>query len=70
LATPGAVTLSLGNRGGPGGAEQMTAVGSEADLAERLRGTGYLADNGLAAVGYLALALHRPLLLEGEPGAG
>jgi MoxR-like ATPase len=48
----------------------MTAVGSAAELAERLRGTGYLADDGLATVGYLALALHRPLLLEGEPGTG
>jgi MoxR-like ATPase len=48
----------------------MKAVGSAAELAERLRGTGYLADDGLATVGYLALALHRPLLLEGEPGTG
>ncbi|WP_241995315.1 AAA family ATPase [Kribbella antiqua] len=48
----------------------MNAVGSAAALAERLRGTGYLADDGLATVGYLALALRRPLLLEGEPGTG
>jgi MoxR-like ATPase len=48
----------------------MNAVGSASELAERLRGTGYLADEGLATVGYLALALHRPLLLEGEPGTG
>ncbi len=48
----------------------MNAVGSAAELADRLRGTGYLADDGLATVGYLALALHRPLLLEGEPGTG
>ncbi|MFG1812690.1 AAA family ATPase [Kribbella sp. NPDC049174] len=48
----------------------MKSVGSAAELAERLRGTGYLADDGLATVGYLALALHRPLLLEGEPGTG
>ena len=48
----------------------MKAVGSAAELAERLRGTGYLAGEGLATVGYLALALHRPLLLEGEPGTG
>ena len=48
----------------------MNVVGSAAELAERLRGTGYLADNGLATVGYLALALDRPLLLEGEPGTG
>ncbi|TCO35317.1 MoxR-like ATPase [Kribbella steppae] len=48
----------------------MKSVGSAAELADRLRGTGYLADDGLATVGYLALALHRPLLLEGEPGTG
>jgi MoxR-like ATPase len=48
----------------------MNAVGSAAELAGRLRGTGYLAGEGLATVGYLALALHRPLLLEGEPGTG
>ena len=48
----------------------MNPVGSASELAERLRGTGYLADEGLATVGYLALALHRPLFLEGEPGIG
>jgi MoxR-like ATPase len=48
----------------------MKVVGSAAELAERLRGTGYLADDGLATVGFLALALDRPLLLEGEPGTG
>src|SRR3954453_13573887 len=48
----------------------MNVVGSAAELAQRLRGTGYLADDGLATVGYLALALNRPLLLEGEPGTG
>ena len=35
-----------------------------------LASTGYLADEGLATVGYLALAMERPLLLEGEPGTG
>ncbi|MEV5962669.1 MoxR family ATPase [Kribbella sp. NPDC051952] len=48
----------------------MSDVSSAAELAERLRETGYLAGDGLATVGYLALALHRPLLLEGEPGTG
>jgi MoxR-like ATPase len=48
----------------------MNLFGSAAELAERLRGTGYLAGDGLATVGYLAVALHRPLLLEGEPGTG
>jgi MoxR-like ATPase len=48
----------------------MTDVGSAQDLAERLRATGYLADDGLATVGFLALRMGRPLLLEGEPGTG
>ena len=39
-------------------------------LAERLAGTGYLCDDALATIGYLALELGRPLLLEGEPGTG
>ncbi|MDQ4007376.1 MAG: MoxR family ATPase [Actinomycetota bacterium] len=45
-------------------------MGSPADLAGRLARTGYLADDGLATVGFLALTMHRPLLLEGEPGTG
>jgi MoxR-like ATPase len=44
--------------------------GSPADLAERLAATGYLCDDALATVGFLALELARPLLLEGEPGTG
>src|SRR4051794_5290127 len=43
---------------------------SPGDLAKRLGATGYLCDESLATIGYLALALHRPLLLEGEPGTG
>jgi MoxR-like ATPase len=45
-------------------------VTSPADLAERLGRTGYLCDDALATVGFLALSLARPLLLEGEPGTG
>ena len=45
-------------------------VRSPADLAERLGSTGYLCDDALATVGFLALSLARPLLLEGEPGTG
>jgi MoxR-like ATPase len=40
------------------------------ELAAALRETGYLADEGLATVAWLALRLHRPILLEGEPGTG
>jgi MoxR-like ATPase len=39
-------------------------------LAEALRGAQYLADDGLATAAYLALALGKPLLLEGAPGVG
>src|SRR4051794_548476 len=41
-----------------------------ADIAARLAGTGYLCDDALATVTFLALAMRRPLLLEGEPGTG
>ena len=45
-------------------------VDSAATLAELLSRTGYLTDDGLATIGYLALTMKRPLLLEGEPGTG
>jgi MoxR-like ATPase len=53
-------------------AEPMTAVrpASPAELESRLAGTGYLADDGLATVAWLAMTMGRPLLLEGEPGTG
>jgi MoxR-like ATPase len=47
-----------------------TALGGPDELAEVLSRTGYLCDAALATVGFLALELHRPLLLEGEPGTG
>ncbi len=39
-------------------------------IADGLRRTGYLPSEGLATVVYLATAMSRPLLLEGEPGTG
>ncbi len=45
-------------------------ITSAADLAERLGRTGYLCDDALATIGFLALKMQRPLLLEGEPGTG
>jgi MoxR-like ATPase len=48
----------------------QTSISSAAALAEMLAATGYLADEGLATIGYLALSMERPLLLEGEPGTG
>jgi MoxR-like ATPase len=44
--------------------------GSPDELAKRLGDTGYLCDDSLATIGYLALSMRRPLLLEGEPGTG
>ena len=41
-----------------------------ADVAGRLGATGYLCDDALATVTFLALRMQRPLLLEGEPGTG
>jgi len=43
---------------------------SPSELAERLRATGYLPDEGLATAAYLALRMNRPLFCEGEPGTG
>src|SRR6478672_10935464 len=48
----------------------VRAFASAQDLADQLQCEGYLADEGLATVGLLALRLNRPLLLEGEPGTG
>jgi len=56
---------------GPPGPDPSTPdAGTPAELAAALGRTGYLADEGLATVAWLALRLHRPLLLEGEPGTG
>ena len=41
-----------------------------AALDAALRATGYLPDEGLATVAWLAVRMGRPLLLEGEPGTG
>ncbi len=44
--------------------------GSPHEISARLGEQGYLTDEGLSTVAYLALVMHRPLLLEGEPGTG
>ncbi|MFT4287539.1 AAA family ATPase [Nocardioides sp.] len=43
---------------------------SAAELTDRLARTGYLTDDALATIAFLALRMQRPLLLEGEPGTG
>jgi MoxR-like ATPase len=45
-------------------------VSDPAALAEALRATGYLPDDGLATAAYLAIRMHRPLFLEGDAGVG
>jgi len=40
------------------------------DVTQRLRESGYLADRALATTVFLAQALEKPLLLEGEAGVG
>jgi MoxR-like ATPase len=54
----------------PGGHGGTARPAAPAELATALRGTGYLADDGLAVGAWLARSMHRPLLLEGEPGTG
>lgn len=48
----------------------IAGVDSPHALQDALRGAQYLADDGLATASYLALALGKPLLLEGAPGVG
>ncbi len=43
---------------------------SVSETAELLAVQGYIADRELATTVHLALAMHRPLFLEGEPGTG
>ena len=44
--------------------------GTVSETAALLAGQGYIADQPLATTVHLALAMQRPLLLEGEPGTG
>jgi MoxR-like ATPase len=48
----------------------VTGLSSPAEVGNALAGAGYLADDGLAVAGYLALRLRRPLFLEGDAGVG
>ncbi|NUT33573.1 MAG: MoxR family ATPase [Hamadaea sp.] len=48
----------------------MRPIGSPQELAKALAATGYLADEGLATAGFLALRLGKPLFLEGDAGVG
>lgn len=48
----------------------MDAPTSTEELVTRLREANYIPDLGIATAAHLALALQRPLLLEGAPGTG
>lgn len=48
----------------------INGISNPAELQQALIGAQYLADDGLATAAYLALALGKPLLLEGAPGVG
>ncbi len=50
--------------------DPRTTFASASALGSALGGSGYLADDALATVAWLALRLGRPLLMEGEPGTG
>src|SRR5689334_25375061 len=49
---------------------QNVGIDGPEQLERALRSAFYLADDGLATAAYLALALGKPLLLEGAPGVG
>jgi MoxR-like ATPase len=48
----------------------IVGIGSPRALEDALRAAYYLADEELSTAAYLALALGKPLLLEGAPGVG
>ena len=48
----------------------IVGIDSPEALARALGAAQYIADEGLATAAYLALALGKPLLLEGAPGVG
>src|SRR5450755_4043128 len=50
--------------------QNIGGIGGPEALEQALRGAYYLADEGVATAAYLALALGKPLLLEGAPGVG
>jgi MoxR-like ATPase len=50
--------------------QSIVGIDSPEALERALRAAYYLADEGVATAAYLALALGKPLLLEGAPGVG
>src|SRR3954468_9398212 len=50
--------------------QSVAMPASVAETADLLAAGGYIADPALATTVHLALAMRRPLFLEGEPGTG
>jgi MoxR-like ATPase len=48
----------------------VTPLANPTEVAAALDAAGYLPDTGIATAAYLALAMPRPLFLEGDPGVG
>ena len=48
----------------------IAGITGPGDLQKALTDAQYIADEALSTVAYLALALGKPLLLEGAPGVG
>jgi MoxR-like ATPase len=48
----------------------LAGIDSPPALARAMRAAQYVADEGLSTAAYLAIALGKPLLLEGAPGVG
>ncbi len=53
-----------------GGGRGNGSFGSAADVSRRLENTGYLPDDRISAVVYLASRLEKPVLVEGPAGTG
>ena len=49
---------------------QIVGIDSPDTLERALRAAAYVSDEGLSTAAYLALAMGKPLLLEGAPGVG
>src|SRR5690606_35303650 len=64
-APPGSGARGAGARG-----VRRTGVSSVDEVRAALAAHDYVADEGLATAIHLAIALQRPLLLEGEAGVG
>ena len=63
-------SVDIVRKGGSEASVLTSATMSPAAIGDALRSTGYLPSEGLSTVVFLATAMNRPMLLEGEPGTG